>query len=180
MPSNKNKTSDHSAIAWAMLRISLGLVFLWAFMDKLLGLGFATCRDSKTNAVDILCSKAWVNEGSPTLGFLRFGTKGPLADFYQGLAGIAWIDWLFMLGLLFIGISLISGIALKIATVSGSLLLLMMWTATLLPDTNPLIDDHIVYILVLWGVYLSRSNARWSIRKWWLSRSLVKKLPILE
>ena len=35
--------------ALALARISLGLIFLWAFFDKLWGLGFATCRDPHGN-----------------------------------------------------------------------------------------------------------------------------------
>lgn len=174
------KTTDKNPVAWALLRIGLGFIFLWAFVDKLVGLGFATCRNATTDAVDVLCSKAWLEGGSPTLGFLKFGTKGPFADFYQGLAGVAWVDWLFMLSLLLIGVALITGVAQKLATFGGSLLLLMMWTAALLPDNNPLLDDHIVYALVLWGVYLNRNTAKWSLRSWWTRQPLVKKFSVLE
>ncbi len=177
MPASKK--TDKNPLVWASLRISLGFIFLWAFFDKLLGLGFATCRNAETNLVNVMCSKAWVEGGSPTLGFLKFGTKGPLADFYQGLAGVAWVDWLFMLGLLLIGLALVTGVAQKLAAISGSLLLLMMWSATLLPDNNPILDDHIIYILVLWGVYLNRGNAKWSLQNWWKNQSLVRKFPLL-
>jgi thiosulfate dehydrogenase (quinone) large subunit len=40
------------------------------------------------------------------LGSLRFGPDGPLAGFYPGLAGAARADWLFMIGLLGIGLAL--------------------------------------------------------------------------
>jgi thiosulfate dehydrogenase [quinone] large subunit len=175
----KNSANDKSPYAWAALRLSLGFIFLWAFVDKLVGLGFATCRDAKTDAVTVMCEKAWLNGGSPTLGFLKFGTQGPLADFYQSLAGVAVVDWLFMLGLLLIGLALISGTALKLAAFFGSLLLFMMWSAVLLPANNPFLDDHLVYILVLWGIYLNRDNAKWSLRKWWVSQPVVKKFRIL-
>lgn len=173
------KKKDFNPLVWASLRISLGFIFLWAFVDKLWGLGFATCRNAETGAVDVLCGKAWVEGGSPTSGFLNFGTKGPFADFYQGLAGIAWVDWLFMLGLLLIGIALIAGIAQKLAAISASLMLLMMYTAVLWPANNPFMDDHLVYILVLWGIYLNRNNAMWSLNDWWQKQPIVKKLPFL-
>src|SRR4030095_68696 len=143
------KKNDLNPLVWSLLRISLGFIFLWAFLDKLFGLGFATCRDAKSGAIDVMCSKAWLEGGSPTTGFLKNGTQGPFADFYQGLAGHAWVDWLFMAGLLLIGLALITGIALKLATISGSLLLFMMWTAALWPANNPVLDEHLVYILVL-------------------------------
>jgi thiosulfate dehydrogenase [quinone] large subunit len=81
----------------ALTRISLGLIFLWAFFDKLLGLGFATASDS-----------SWILGTSPTTGFLQFATKGPFATVFQSMAGNMVVDYLFMAGLLFIGICLIS------------------------------------------------------------------------
>jgi thiosulfate dehydrogenase [quinone] large subunit len=155
-------------------------VFLWAFFVKLLGLGFSTCRDLKTDTVSLICSKAWINDGSPTLGFLKFGTKGPLADIYQSLAGHTWVDWLFMMGLFLIGITLILGVAMKLAVFSGSLLLLMMWSASLLPANNPLIDDHIVYILALFALLATNNNQAWGLNNWWQKQAIVKKYSLLQ
>lgn len=177
----KKKYLDHSAVKiWALLRIGLGGIFLWAFVDKLIGLGFATCRNAQTGAVETMCSKAWLEGGSPTEGFLKFGTDGPLADFYQGLAGNTAIDWLFMIGLLGIGAALILGIGVKIAAATGSLLLLMMWSAVLPPENNPVLDDHLIYILVLAGIYRTNGNQVWGLRNWWVKQEIVKKYPILE
>src|SRR5206468_12118453 len=78
-----------------VLRLSLGWIFLWAFLDKLFGLG----HETKT-------AQAWIHGGSPTYGFLKKGAEGPFADFYHGIAGAAWADWLFMLGLAGIGSAL--------------------------------------------------------------------------
>ncbi len=64
---------------WALLRISLGLVFLWSFLDKLLALGFATGRNDD-GSVDLLGPAAWINGGSPTSGFLLHGTDGPMVQ----------------------------------------------------------------------------------------------------
>jgi len=74
-----------------VIRICFGLIFLWAFFDKLFGLGFAT-----------KASKSWLLGTSPTYGFLAMGTKGPLALIYKAMAGSAVVDWIFMLGLLLI------------------------------------------------------------------------------
>ncbi len=177
----KQSTLSHSGIKiWATLRISLGGIFLWAFLDKLIGLGFATCRDETTNIVTSMCSKAWLASGSPTTGFLKFGTKGPFAEFYQSLAGNPAIDWLFMMGLLLIGLSLILGIGIQLATICGSLLLLMMWTAVFPPNNNPILDDHLIYILVLAGIYRTNGKQVWGLRSWWVKQPIVKQFPILE
>lgn len=178
--SKQNSVNDKSLYFWAAARITLGLTFLWAFFDKLFGLGFATCRDAKTEAVTMFCDKAWVSGGSPTTGFLKFGTKGPLADFYQSLAGNPFIDVLFMAGLLLIGFALVVGIGMKLATVSGVLLLMMMWSAMMLPENNPLLDDHVIYSVVLLGLLAANNRQVWGLRNWWIKQPLVKRLPILE
>jgi len=148
---------------WAVLRIALGWVFLWAFLDKTFGLGFATERDA-----------SWLNGGSPTEGFLSFGTKGPLADFYSSFAGAAWADWLFMLGLLGIGLALVLGIGTRIAAVTGAALMVMMWSAALAPENNPFMDDHIVYALTLIVLALMGAGRFIGLGRQWEQLTVVK------
>ena len=162
---------------WGTTRISLGLVFLWAFFDKLLGLGYATCNVD--GVITRGCEKAWLEGGSPTTGFLKFGTDGPLADFYASLAGNVFVDWLFMLGLLGIGLGLTLGIAMKLSTHFGALLMLMMYSAALWPENNPVIDDHIVYALVLVGLWQVNPKQALGMGKSWKKTRLVKDNPWL-
>jgi thiosulfate dehydrogenase [quinone] large subunit len=164
----------------AATRLALGWVFLWAFLDKLLALGFATGRDADTGAVDRFGPAAWINEGSPTLGFLKFGTKGPLADFYQSFAGASWANWMFMVGLAGIGIALMLGIATRIATVAGVVMLVMMWSAALWPDNNPFMDDHLVYALVLVMLLLANAGKTFGLGRAWERLHLVQKYPVLK
>ena len=88
-----------SAAGYALgaTRIAFGFYFLWAFVDKMFGLGFATPAE-----------RAVVNGGSPTTGYLS-GVEGPLAGFYNAMAGNAFVDVLFMAGLLGIGLTLMLG-----------------------------------------------------------------------
>lgn len=74
-----------------VLRLALGWVFLWAFLDKLLALGFATGRDDETGVVNRFGDAAWINGGSPTEGFMQFGlnTRWFFDDLYADLAGQA-------------------------------------------------------------------------------------------
>ena len=101
--------SPAAGYALGALRIIIGWTFLWAFFDKLFALGFGTGRD-ETGAVDRFGDAAWINGGSPTEGFLKFGADGPFTDFYHAIAGDTWTDWAFMLGLLAIGVSLTFGV----------------------------------------------------------------------
>ena len=136
-----------------VLRILMGWTFLWAFVDKLLGLGFATCRDAKTGVVDYLCSDAWLKGGSPTHGFLTYAVKGPFADYFHNLASQPMVDWLFMIGLGAIGLALILGVLLKLASYAGVLMLILMYlAASIWPANNPFLDEHIVYAVLLVGI----------------------------
>ena len=125
-------------ITFLKLRFVMSFIFLWAFFDKLFGLGFATTS-----------SKAWLNGASPTTGFLSGAVKGPLAPIFHSLAGVAIVDWLFMLGLLFIGLTLLFNKYVLWGAVAGIIMMVLMWLALLFPANNPLIDEHIVYALVL-------------------------------
>lgn len=129
------------------LRLGMGFIFLWAFFDKLFGLGFATTG-----------AKAWINGGSPTTGFLTNAVHGPFASFFQSLAGIPVVDWLFMAGLLFTGVTLIANRYLVWGVISGASMLLLMYLAVLPPENNPIIDDHIIYILVLGAIITYYKN----------------------
>lgn len=124
-------------IAFLKLRFVMAFIFLWAFVDKLFGLGFATTKEA-----------AWINGGSPTSGFLMHATKGPFMDFYKSLAGIAMVDWLFMIGLLFIGLTLLLNRYVVWGSVAGILMMVLMWSAMLLPENNPIVDEHVVYMIV--------------------------------
>lgn len=163
-----------------LLRLSLGWVFLWAFLDKAFALGFATGRDAETGVVDRFGDAAWINGGSPTLGFLTFGTEGPLKDFYGSFAGAAWADWLFMIGLLGIGAALMLGIGMRIATVAGAVLLFLMWTAALPPATNPFMDYHIVYALTLVALLIAGAGRYLGLGRAWENTALVRRFPILR
>ncbi|MEU7854159.1 hypothetical protein [Nonomuraea sp. NPDC049141] len=132
---------------WAVARISIGWIFLWAFLDKTFGWGFATPAKN-----------AWLSGGSPTTGFLKGTGENALGGFFSGLAGQPWVDWLFMLGLLGIGAALILGVGLRIAAVTGTLMLVLMWAAELPLANNPFMDEHIIYSIVLIGLALANAG----------------------
>lgn len=147
----------------------MGWTFLWPFIDKVYGLGFAT-----------EAGKGWVDGTSPTFGFLKFAAHGPFANFYQSLAGNIFVDWIFMLGLLLIGLSLILGVGVKVATYSGVLMLFFMYAALLPPEHNPFLDEHLIYIVILIGLNLSNSGRYLGLGSWWSQTNLVKKFKFLE
>lgn len=160
--------NQKTSFIWGLLRISMGFIFLWAFFDKVFGLGFATQPE-----------KTWLMGNSPTMGYLK-SAQGVFAPLYQAMAGNPVIDWLFMMGLLLLGLSLLLGIGLKIAGYGGALLMLMMWSSHLPPAQNPILDEHIIYMLVLLGLPQLKAGRVLGIGAWWSNTSLVKKFPFLD
>lgn len=161
--------SPAARYVWALTRISLGWVFLWAFLDKTFGLGHETPA-----------AGAWIDGGHPTQGFLAKAAKGPFQSFYNDLAGHAIVDWLFMAGLLGIGAALILGIGMRVAAASGALMLVMMWSAVLPPENNVFMDDHLIYALVLAGLALVNAGDTLGLGAWWSRLRPVRNLPILK
>ena len=159
----------------AMFRMVLGFEFLWAFADKTFGLGYATPA-----------ARAWINGGSPTKGFLSNVAVGPFQDTFHAWAGAAWADWLFMAGLLGIGLALILGIGLRAAAVSGTLMMVLMWAAEWplakltsagepSMSTNPIVDYHLIYALALIALAVTYAGHTWGLGRWWARLPLVQR-----
>jgi thiosulfate dehydrogenase (quinone) large subunit len=151
----------------AGIRLALGWVFLWAFLDKLFGLGNATTP-----------AKAWLNGGSPTKGFLG-SSKGPFAGFFHSIAGNAVVDVLFMAAMLGLGVALILGIGMRVTAAVGVLVTVLMWAAVLPPASNPFMDDHLVYAAVLVLLALLGAGDTLGLGRRWTATSLVRRMPWL-
>jgi thiosulfate dehydrogenase (quinone) large subunit len=153
----------------AVLRISTGFIFLWAFLDKTFGFGYATPS-----------AKAWINGGSPTKGFLSSVDVGPgwLQTFFHNIAGDAWTNWAFMLGLLGIGLALMLGIGLRIAAAAAIPMMALMWLAEwplAKGSTNPLIDYHVIYAITGVVLALTYAGHTWGLGRWWARLPFVQK-----
>ncbi|WP_433361195.1 DoxX family membrane protein [Actinoplanes sp. CA-142083] len=164
-----------AARALALLRVALGFIFLWSFLDKALGLGYSTPE-----------ARAWINGGSPTKGFLASVDVGPLQDFFHDIAGKPWADWLFMLGLLGLGLALILGIGLRVAAVAMVAMMALMWLAEwplakttdagdLTGSSNPVDDYHVIYALSAIVIALTYAGRTWGLGRWWAALPLVRK-----
>lgn len=166
---------------WGVLRLALGWTFLWAFLDKMLALGFATGRDPETGAIAFFGPAAWINGASPTEGYLTFATKGPFAEFFQGLAGSAWLDWVYMLSMVAIGLALMAGIGVRLAALGGALWMGMFYVSgAIWPENNPFMDNHIIYAIALVGIAVVGAGRYWGLGGWWERTELVRRFPILK
>jgi thiosulfate dehydrogenase [quinone] large subunit len=176
-PRSQPIATDAGARSLALLRIATGLTFLWAFLDKTFGLGYASPP-----------AKAWIHGGSPTKGFLTGVDVGPFQGLAHAIAGAWWADWLFMLGLLGIGVAVTAGVALRVSAWAGVIMLGMMWLAEFPPatltatgepsgSTNPLIDYHVIYALALVVVAATQAGRTWGIGGAWRRIPFVRAHP---
>ena len=155
--------------ALAVLRLTTGFIFLWAFIDKAFGFGYSTSSDN-----------AWINGGTPSQGFLNSpGVVGPFKPFFSAIASPA-SDVLFMLGMLAIGVAVMLGIGLRISAVAGSLILLFMYLAEWpfganAGSTNPLVDYHVIYAVALIAIAALSAGDTFGLGKLWKTVPFVKK-----
>ena len=154
---------------WVAVRLLIGLYFIWAFIDKVFGFGFATVP-----------GKAWINGVSPTAGFLSHGTHGPFASVFQSLASSNFVAWLFMIGLLLVGITMILGILMNLSAIAGCLMLFLMWLSLIPPANNPFLDEHWFEAIALISAAVTKAGNHIGLGKWWSKRKFIKKMPFFE
>jgi len=154
--------------ALAALRLAMGFIFLWAFVDKTFGLGFATPAE-----------RAWINGGTPSQGFLNSeAVAGPLQPFFASIASPT-SDVLFMLGMLGIGVAVTLGIGLRVSAVAGSIIMVLMYLAVWpffanTGSTNPLVNYHIIFALALIAVAATSAGNTWGFGRIWRSLPIVR------
>ena len=134
----------HHQLGVAILRITVGIVFLWAGLEKAIGAGLGT----------------WTADG-----FLQFGTAGtlgwpfvsgevaegtvfnPTQAFWAGLAGSTLISWLVPLGQIGIGVGLILGLFTRFAAAMGTLMMLFFFVAAWEFEFG-IVNQHLTYAII--------------------------------
>ncbi|MFI2752140.1 DoxX family protein [Cellulomonas sp. P22] len=162
----------------AVTRLVTGFVFLWAFLDKTFGLHYSTGAPVTEGDPSL----SWLEGGTPSQGFMKFAAVGPFKDTFASMAGPV-TDWLFMLALLGVGLAVMLGIGLRVAAVCGSLLMVLMWAAEwplVAGSTNPLVDYHIVYALVLIVCAVLLAGDTWGLGRRWAQLPVVRRTPWLR
>ncbi len=150
-----------------VFRILTGWLLLWGFLDKMFGLGFETPAGS-----------GMIDGVSPS-SFVVYVTNGIFKDLFLSMAGNWFVDILFMLGLLVLGITMIIGIASKLTTIAVCAFLLVMWMLVVPPVDNPVVDYHLILIAGMIATYCLGGFERYSLYERWQDTWLVKRFPIL-
>ncbi len=91
------------------------------------------------------------------------------------------VDWMFILGLMTIGVTLLLGVGVRLGAYIGVLMLLLMYPGGfILPEHNPVLDEHIVYAIVMLALAAAGAGRYLGLGKVRAKTALVKRFPILE
>lgn len=154
-------------LSLGVLRIALGLVLGWSFLDKLFGFGFPTPGE-----------RAVLAGSSATRGYLM-SIDGFAAGLFQAMAGHWWVDALFLLGLGGGAIALLFGIASRLGTVAVIAVMGMLWLSSLPLSNNPVIDQHLFYCLTAVALLATGADRVLGLGTVWRALPVVRKQPVL-
>lgn len=150
--------SKNEKISLFLLRLSLGWIFLYS--------GFTKVTNPEWTAAGFL-------KGSLTFpGFFHLFTAPnilPTVNFFN--------EW----GQLLLGMSLILGIGVRLSSILGVLLMSLYYFPQLafpyIGKTSYLIDDHIVYSLVLIYFAVTRAGRVYGLENWCANLPICRKFP---
>lgn len=144
-----------------LLRITLGWIFFYAGITKV---------------VDPTWSAA---------GYLQ--SAKTFAGFYQWLASPANIGLLNFVnewGLTLLGVSLILGIAVRLSSILGSVLMLLYYFPILqfpYPDPHSyIVDEHIIYATALLALGSLKAGKVWGLENWYANLPICSRFPRLR
>ncbi len=145
-------------ISLFLLRLSLGWFMFYAGITKVL-------------------NPTW-----SAAGYLK-GAK-TFVGFYQWLASpglLPIIDFVNEWGLTLLGLSLIFGVFVRLSSILGAVLMLLYYFPVLdFPYPNPhsyLVDEHIIYALVLLLLASLRAGRVWGLENWCSNLPICSKFP---
>ena len=168
---------------FAALRVYVGFEFLWAFLDKTFGLGYGTES-----------AGAWIHGGSPASGVM-FALTGPFTSFYETITGghhvtgfspqgaplgfvpvNDWVNWVYMGAMLLIGVGLLLGVMTRLASMGAIVWMTIFYTATFFatPRYNPIVDEHVLAVIVLVGLILANAGRYLGLGRIWQRFDFVK------
>ena len=154
-----DKTSERAVIF--LLRMSMAWTFLYAASHQVFVSGFSVT------------------------GFLATAkTFHGFFELFTGPAIAPTITFLVAYGHLLIGLSLLTGLLVRVSSVFAIGLMVVYWMAHMnfpyISDTNNfLVDEHVVFALVLALLIVKRAGHVWGLDEWASKRSETTQYPVL-
>jgi thiosulfate dehydrogenase [quinone] large subunit len=132
----------------ALLRVVVGIIFLWAGLEKAVGAGLGTWSAGGFLEFATAGSMGWPFVS----GEIAEGTVfNPTHDFWVGVAqnqgAMAVIDYLVPLGQIGIGLSLILGLLTRFGAAMGALMMLFFFVAAWEFEFG-IVNQHLTYAVV--------------------------------
>ena len=147
-------------IALFLLRISLGWLFFYAGITKVL--------NPEWSAVGYLTkakSFGWL------FGWLATPSVLPIVNFVN--------EW----GLVLLGVSLILGIGVRLSSILGAILMFLYYIPLGFPHPNPhsfIVDEHVVYALALILFANLKAGRVWGLENWCSNLPICSRFPRLR
>ncbi len=127
-----------------ILRLAMGWLFLYAGVIKIL--------DSSWSA------SGYLNNAQ---------TFAQLYKWFASDLNIGWVNFVNQWGLTLVGLALILGIKVRWASTAGILFIILYYFPVLnfpyVGEHSLIIDEHVIYILVLWALIIFRSGEQWTV-----------------
>ena len=109
--------------------------------------------------------------------------SNPFVEVFASMAGSALVDWLVMLGLLLTGLGLLLGVATRLCAFFASIMMLLFWAAALqggllafLPlEHGFVINEHVLYVMVLWGLSAFGAGQILGVDGWLRKKAFVQE-----
>ena len=143
-----------------LLRISLGWMFFWAGIAKVL------------------------NPEWSAAGYLTNAKS--FSGFFSALASpgiLSLVNFVNEWGLTLLGASLILGIGVRLSSILGAILMFLYWAALPFPMPNPnsyIVDQHLVYIFALLVLGSLKAGRVWGLENWCSNLPICSKFPKLR
>lgn len=132
-------------------RIVIGVIFLWAGLEKAIGTGLGTWNADGFLQFGTVGSLGWpFVTGTPAEG----AVFNPTHEFWAGLAGTSAgdaIKYLVPLGQIGIGVSLILGLFTRFGAAMGTLMMLFFFVAAWDFEFG-IVNQHLTYAVVTFGL----------------------------
>jgi thiosulfate dehydrogenase [quinone] large subunit len=148
-------------ISLFLLRISLGALFLYAGITKLM--------DPNWSAQSYLVSAKTFS------GLFQWFVQPQILPF---------IDFINEWGLTLLGVSLILGIGVRLSSILGAMLMALYYFPILefpMAGTHSyIVDDHVIYALILIYFASIRAGRVWGLEEWCSSLPICSRYPALR
>lgn len=153
--------SYYARISLFALRIALGWVMLYAGLTK-------------------VTNPAWTAEG-----YLKGAKTFPeLYAWFASPGILPFINFINEWGLTLLGVSLILGLFVRLSSLFGALLMLLYYLPALtfpfIKTTAFIVDEHIIYALVLLFFASAKAGRVWGLEKWCSGLPVCSKFPVIR